>query len=157
MKKKPAALSLQAEIPFWALSNNLHVEALNYWGHRPLPLCSSTQSWRSRYVVGGVLVATAAVSCRPFLWLFFARPSIPFVCFELRLPARESMAFGAFFLKVQVFQRLLASTATQSHASYTQLSQRERAHGTAPAATVRWQHTVVRARAAMCRPQKQML
>ena len=102
-----------------------------------MPLCSTTQSWRSRYIVG-VLVATAAVSCRPFLWLFFARPSIPFVCFELRLPARESMAFGAFFLKVQVFQRLLASTATQSHASYTQLSQRERAHGTAPAA-VRWQ------------------
>ena len=59
---------------------------------------------------------TASQSCRPFLWLFFARPSRPSRSFTLVFPARESLAFGAFFLKVQVFQRLLASTAT-SHAS----------------------------------------
>ena len=60
-------------------------------------------------------------SCRPFLWLFFARPSRPSRSFTLVFPARESLAFGAFFLKVQVFQRLLASTAT-SHARVRSLT-----------------------------------
>ena len=66
---------------------------------------------------GGAHGGARRQSCRPFLWLFFARPSRSSRLFTLVFPARESLAFGAFFLKVQVFQRLLASTATSPHAS----------------------------------------
>ena len=112
-------------------NNHVEPQKLN-WGHRPLPLCSRippppTAAAVSRQLkpvaspqpeaAGGAHGGARRQSCRPFLWLFFARPSRSSRLFTLVFPARESLAFGAFFLKVQVFQRLLASTATSPHAS----------------------------------------